>query len=49
MKIRSMVCLQKKPVQFKERVLTQAVLQARFITGCVIRETEKNKREERAD
>lgn len=38
MKIRSMACLMKKgPAQFKERALSQVVLQARFLNGCVIR------------
>jgi len=42
MKIRSMTCLIKKPVEFKERVLIQPVLQAQYLNGSVVRETVKS-------
>jgi len=38
MKIRSMACLIKKPVEFKERVLSNQVQKGRFINGHVIKE-----------
>jgi len=37
MKIRSMTCLIKKPVEFKERVLSNRVRKDRFINGYVIK------------
>ncbi len=50
MKIRSMACLMKKgPAQFKERALTQATLQARFLNGCVIRANPENEAKARGD
>jgi len=38
MKIRSMACLIKKPVEFKERILINQVQKDRFINGHVIKE-----------
>ncbi len=45
MKIRSMACLIKKPVQFKERVLSNQVQKGRFINGHVIQQNAGNQPE----
>gem|GEM_PF-761831 len=43
MKIRSMTCLIKKPVEFKERVLNNRVIRDRFINGYVIKSAREEK------
>lgn len=48
MKIRSMACLIKKPVEFKERVLSNQVLRDRFINGHLVQEIAINTPRERS-